>query len=59
MLRKILEYRNDLTELTNNLTVVIQKGDKVNMFAILDNNFFFFEKLVKCDHLDANTYVEG
>ena len=27
MLRKILEYRNDLTELTNNLTVVIQKGD--------------------------------
>ena len=43
MLRKILEYRNDLTELTNNLTVVIQKGDKVNMFAILDNNFFFLK----------------
>ena len=57
ILRKTLEYRNDLAELTNNLNFIIQKADKVNMFVILDNNFYF-EKLVKCDHLNANTYVE-
>ena len=51
------EGRNTLTELTNNPNIVIQKADKVNTFVILDKEFYF-EKLVKRDHLDSNTYVK-
>ena len=35
----------------------MQKTDKVNTFVILDKGFCF-EKLVKCDHLNSNTYVK-
>ena len=51
------EERNALAELTNNPNIVIQKADKVNTFVILDKEFYF-EKLVKRDHLDSNTYVK-
>ena len=51
------EERNTLTELTNNPNIVIQKADKVNTFVILGREFYF-EKLVRRDHLDSNTYVK-
>ena len=35
----------------------VSKADKVNTFVILDKEFYF-ERLVKCDHLDSNTYVK-
>ena len=49
------EERNALTELTNNPNVVIQKADKVNTFVISDKEFYF-EKLVRRDHLDSNNF---
>ena len=51
------EERNAVTELTNNPNIVIQKGDEVNTFVILDKELYF-EKLVKNDHFDSNTYVK-
>ena len=51
------EERNALTELTNNPNIVIQKADKGNTSVILDKEFFF-EKLLRRDHLDSNTYVK-
>ena len=51
------EERNAVTELTNSCNVVIQKAHKVNTFVILDKKFYF-EKLVRRDHLDSNTYVK-
>ena len=49
------EEQNALTELINNPHIVIQKAEKVNIFAMLE---FYFEKLVRRDHLDPNTYVK-
>ena len=51
------EGRNALTELTNNPNIVIQKAGKVSTFVILEKKFYF-EKLLKRDYLDSNTYVK-
>ena len=51
------QKRNALTELTNNTNIVIQKADKINKFSILEKEFYF-EKSVRHDHLDFNTYVK-
>ena len=50
------EEQNALLELTNNPNIVIQKANNVNTFVIFYEEFYF-ERLVKREHLDSNTYV--
>ena len=50
------EEWNALTA-TNNPNIVIQKADKINAFVVLHKEFYF-KKLVKCNHLDSNTFVK-
>ena len=39
------------------IPIVIQKSDKVTAFIMLDREFYY-EKLVKHDHLDSNINVK-
>ena len=47
--------RNAVKELKENRKIIIKKADKVNVFVVMDVNFYR-DKLVLSDHLSTNTY---